>query len=317
MIRSRAGAAPSRPPGRSTRNPNRTRVGDQVADLRPEIPLAVRLDQSQQQAADHRAGDRTEPADHHGDETLQGRPHAEHRRDLLVDGEHEVAGNAAERRGARERAQGRRLHIDADEVRGHRLVDDRAQRQPEAGAVESEVDDGGQHQHAGKHHQVIGAQQERTERERSAARERRERVGVARQQQDGRLLELHPDSEARHHRGDAGARRHRGKAQPLDIDAGKRRPGHGRGGDHHRPGAEVHVQERAEIGAQHDRRPVGEVEPAHDAEDQGEAERQQRVGRADHHAVDRVLDEVDHRTTAQCSSFRGAPPISGLPGIGV
>ena len=39
--------------------------------------------------------------------------------------------------------------------------------------------------------------------------------------------------------------------------------------------------------------PKCEVEPAHHAEDDGEADRQQRIGRAEHDAVDGVLDEVD------------------------
>ena len=39
--------------------------------------------------------------------------------------------------------------------------------------------------------------------------------------------------------------------------------------------------------------PVGEIETPHHPEDQGEADREQRVGRADEDAVEGVLDEVD------------------------
>ena len=108
------------------------------------------------------------------------------------------------------------------------------------------------------------------------------------------LFELHPDRKARHHRGNPGAGCHWGEAQALHIDAGEHGADDGHGDDHERSRRELHVDQRPEIGSDHDRGAVGEIEPAHHSENQREAERQQGVGRADHHAVDRVLDEVDH-----------------------
>ena len=74
----------------------------------------------------------------------------------------------------------------------------------------------------------------------------------------------------------------RAEAQPLHVEAGQRRAGDD--DQRHRQGADAEPRERvgAEIGAGHDGRAVGQVEPAHGAEDQREAERQQRVGRAHH-----------------------------------
>ncbi len=186
-------------------------------------------------------------------------------------------------------------HIDADQMRRDRIADDGAQAEAEAGAVEREMHGRRQRERADQHDQMIDAQQERPELERRAGRERRERIGVARQDQDRRLLELHPDREARHHRGDAGAGLHRREAEPLDVDAGEHRADDHGARHRERAGAVLQIEDGAEIAADHDRRAVGQVEPAHHAEDQREAERQQPVGRADHHAVDGVLDEVDHR----------------------
>ena len=199
----------------------------------------MRLDDAQQQAADDGARHRSEPADHHGDEALERRPHAEHRRDLLVDREHQEAGGAADRGGARERQQHGARHIDPDQVSGRRTVDDGAQRQAEAAAVEHELHRRRQRERAHQHDQMIGAHQERPERERRAAGERRERIGMARQDQDGGLLELHPDREARHHGGDPGAGRHRRKAKSLDIDAGDYCAEHHGAGDRDRRRAVV------------------------------------------------------------------------------
>ena len=153
---------------------------------------------------------------------------------------------------------------------------------------------------------MIDAQQEWAKLQRRCGRERRKRIGVLRKHQDRGLFELHPDRKARHHRGDPGAGRHRGEAQAFHIDAGEYGADDGHGDDHERPRRELHVDQRPEIGADHDRGAVGEIEPAHHSENQREAERQQGIGRADHHAVDRVLDEVDHTDVirpACCSPY--------------
>ena len=69
-------------------------------------------------------------------------------------------------------------------------------------------------------------------------------------------------------------------------DAGDHRAQDHRAGDRQRPGAGVQVEDGPEIAADHDRGPVGQVEPAHHAEYQREAERQQPIGGADHRAVE-------------------------------
>jgi hypothetical protein len=132
-------------------------------------------------------------------------------------------------------------------------------------------------QHRGEHDEIVGTYHERSHRQQLAAGQRRERIAVTRQHQQARLFELHPDCETRYHRGNARANAERSKTKPLDIDAG-----------HHRTGdrddrhdvcrcAELNVEKRAEIGADHDRGPITQIEPAHDAEDQREAERKKPV----------------------------------------
>ena len=122
-----SGAAAEQPARTQHQKREQNYIGHEVADLRPEVPLAMRLHDAEQQPAQDRAGNRAEPADHHGDQALQRRPHPEHRRDLLVDGEHKEAGNATDRRRTRESEQHGHLDIDADEMGCNRIADDGAQ----------------------------------------------------------------------------------------------------------------------------------------------------------------------------------------------
>jgi hypothetical protein len=188
-----------------------------------------------------------------------------------------------------------RSDIDADEIGRDRIGDHGAETQSIVRAINRELHGGGEHERAHEHDQMIGPHEERPEVDRPAAGERRKRIGVARQDEDRRLLQLHPDRKARDHGGDAGAGLHRRKAETLHINAGDHGADHNGGRDGKESRVIVQIEHRAEIGADHDGRAVGQVQAAHDAEDQGEADREQPVGRADHDAIDRVLDEVDHR----------------------
>ena len=169
-------------------------------------------------------------------------------------------------------------------------------RKPEAepGAIEQQSEGSRYRQHRGEHDEVVGTHHERTQRPEFAAGQRRERIAVTRQHQQARLLELHPDRKTRNHRGDAGADTERREAEPLDIDSGHHRACDR--DDRHDIGrrTELDVEQRAEIGADHDRGAIAQVEPTHDAEDQCEAERQKPVGGTDHQTVERGLDEGDH-----------------------
>ena len=75
------------------------------------------------------------------------------------------------------------LDIDTDEMCSYRVADDRAQREPEARAVEPQVETDGQTQRASQHGEVIEPQQERTERQRCTGHERWKVIGVTRQDQ--------------------------------------------------------------------------------------------------------------------------------------
>ena len=65
-------------------------------------------------------------------------------------------------------------------------------------------------------------------------------------------------------------------------------------GDRQRPAGE----QQQRIADRGDELAMGEVDEAHDAEDEADAERGQRVEPADGDGVDDVLGEVDHRGTA-------------------
>src|SRR5262249_32422095 len=114
------------------------------------------------------------------------------------------------------------------------------------------------------------------------------------EQQGEQLSELHPDREARHHRGDRGALAHRPEAEALDINAGRHRRRDRRGRDG--PAARLPLREDRGAGerADEDRRAEGEGEPPEHAEDQREPERQKRIGAPDHEPVDERLEEGDH-----------------------
>ena len=203
----------------------------------------------------------------------------------------------------------------AARVPGHR-----AEREPEAGAVQEQVQEEGDRRRAGEHHEVVAADEERAGLEREV-RERRERIGAVGEEDGDDLLELHPDREARDHRGEGRPAPDRPEADPLHVDPGQHRPGHGGGGDGHEAGLEFDEHQGAREDPEHDRGAVGEVETPHHPEDQGEADREQRVGRADEDAVEGVLDEVDdHRSTiimGPPARRRGALPASDLrPEVG-
>jgi hypothetical protein len=144
-----------------------------------------------------------------------------------------------------------------------------------------------------EHDQRLQAQAERAHLQRRAAVQWRERIEVAGQGERGQFLQLHPQGEARHHRGDGRALAVGREAQALDVRAGERRAEHGDDRESEQSGAEAQVGPGRRVAAQHDGRAIGEVDPAQHAEDQGEAEREQRVGRAQEQAVERVLREVD------------------------
>ena len=176
---------------------------------------------------------------------------------------------------------------------------------------------------AGEHHEVLDLEEEGAEIHRLRLGKRRERIGAVGKHDGHDFLELHPDREAGDHRGDGGALPDRPEAEPFDIDADENRAQHGGRGDREATGAELEEDQRADEGAQHDRRAVGQVEAAHDAEDQGEADGEEGVGGAQHHPVEAVLNEIDHRAgrippvnrspATPDKPFGSTPPRRALP----
>ena len=214
------GAAP--PPPRPSRRPpikparpqrehgEQHAPGDQVAHLRPEQPLRVRLDHAQRQPAEDGAGHRAQAPQHHGDQALGGRPHAEHGRDLVVGRGDQEAGHPADGRGQHERQHQHAPHRHADDLGRAPVVDDGADAEAEARAMQRPVEQSGCAAGHRQHQQMLGPEQERADRDRRALHQRGKRVEVARQQQGGRLLDLHPHREARDHGGDGGRCRRTG-----------------------------------------------------------------------------------------------------------
>ena len=71
-------------------------------------------------------------------------------------------------------------------------------------------------------------------------------------------------------------------------------------------GAGVDHQEQADEGADHEDFAVREIQQVEHAEDQRVADRHQRVGRAEHQAVDQLL--IDHAGRERCAT----PDIIGI-----
>ena len=86
--------------------------------------------------------------------------------------------------------------------------------------------------------------------------------------------------------------------EPPDGDdfehhAGDKRSGHRE--DHGDNEAAGHDREgRGEIGAEHVQRAVRQIDQVHDAEDQRQAGRQQKQQHAELHAVQALLEEIQH-----------------------
>ena len=145
-----------------------------------------------------------------------------------------------------------------------------------------------------QHRDLFRAEQEGADLEGAGDEQGREGIGALGQEVNRDLFELHPDHEARDHGRERGVPAHGTKAQALDINAGEDRACQRRQGDDQHVDLVMHMQPGAGVGAQHDGGAECEVQPAHDAENDGEADRQQRVGRAEHDAVNGILDEIDH-----------------------
>jgi len=123
------------------------------------------------------------------------------------------------------------------------------------------------------------------------------------------FFELHPDGEARNHRGHRRAFLDRPETQAFDIGAGDHRAQDGRHQHGVPAGLELEEQEGPEEHADHDRRAVGQVEAAQDAENQREADGKQGVTRTYGNAVEGVLDEIENPVSPPPVSPRRLLPI--------
>ena len=183
-----------------------------------------------------------------------------------------------------------------------------------------QVQEDGERGRAAEHDEMVAANEELSEVE-GELRKRRERIGPIGEDDGDDLLELHPDREARDHRGERSPPPHRPEAHAFDVEAGQHRAGQSCRGDGEEAGLELDVQQGAREDPEHDRGTVGEVEASHHPENQGEADREQRIGRADEDAVERYSGRsrqspVDHHGSAAPETRRAPrvrPPFQGRP----
>ena len=189
---------------------------------------------------------------------LEGRPESEVRGDLLVGARDEVPRDAAYCGCEGERGEQHQTGIDADEGGRRRILGDRAERQPEPGSIEQQVEREGDRRRADEHDEMVTADEERTRLEREV-RERRKRIGAFGEDDGDDLLELHPHGEARDHGGERRSPPHCPEADTFHVEAGQHRSDQGGDGHDQEAGIEFDVQQGAREDPEHDRGAVGEV----------------------------------------------------------
>ena len=290
--------------------------GGDVAPHRAGVPLRLLLDDTEQEPAGNRAGDRSHAAEHHGDQPLEGRLKPEFRRNDLFGRHDEVAGDAADGGRQDEGKEDHAAGVDAHEQRGVRVFGHRPHREPETRAVEQLMQGDDEDRRQAQHDQMFEADGQAGQFDELEVAEGGEFVGPVGKGDRNALFELHPDRETRDHGGDGSPLLDRPETQPFDIGAGDCRA-QNRSRQHGVPAClELDEQEGAEKHADHDRRAVGQVEAAQDTEDQREADRQQGVARTHGDAVEGVLDEIENPVSPRppgCARATSVRPIPDRP----
>ena len=290
------------------------------------------FDHAQQQAAEHRALDVADAAEHGRGERLEPRREAHEEVDLGVVQADQHAGGAAERGAEKERDRDHPVDVDPHDRRHLAVLGDRADRAPERGALHQEVQAPHHHERDRRHHQ---------EQHRDADPEHLE-PPAAREQEVGHV-DLHPGALAQHHRvlqEDRGADRADQRAEPgraagieraigealergAEQAAGEHRrqqhdrqhPGRVQAADLGREQPAQHAP--ADVGADHEHLAVREVDHEQHAVDHGVADRDQTVDGAEREAEDQLLgqDRQDvHGLRSRpdrrggCGRRRAAPP---------
>ncbi len=264
--------------------------GDDLLEIHAEQARRKSLNEPVDEAGQHCSLDAADPSQHRDDE------HRADEGDAHAGGDREQhAGEAAG--GTRERcADPGRERVDLERVDTHQadglLVErGREDRLPGLGAIEKEIETGGERQREHEYRQPDIGDEHRAERERARGVERvhRAQVGAEDQQKDIHQNEVEAEGE---HQREQQARAHQPvEQQPLHAVAEHEQHGHRQRHRQERVDPERREDEIADIGPDHDEGAVGHVDDPHHAPDHGEADRRDGVKSAQKQAVDDRLPE--------------------------
>ena len=288
-------AAAEQPVGGGDQDQDQQHEGEQVSETAAEKRDAVTLGQAQQQPAADRARHVAQPANHHRHHALQGGVETHVGIDAVVIHPDQHAADPAQRRGDGEHGHVHPIGVHAHLTRSVLIL----RRRPHRPTKLAEPQESIQCRRTGQAHRR-DQQIERPDRASANPKPHirqlaRQRARIGRAQQLHELVQHQADADRRQQRRDARSAVQRAQSDPLDRNA-------------QQPAADQHqqqghqqrrVQEReagpADIGADGVNRTVREIDQVGDAEDQREANGQQRVDVADDQTVDGVVQPgADH-----------------------
>ena len=281
------------PPGRNARNTNSSSI---TYMSRSVTPLKARKKFSKapdREAGDNRTGDAAEAPDDADDQALdrnrndqQGRKHAHRGTDH---GAREPAQHARDDECERVRA----VQADTGELRRNRLLRDRAGRDAEPGAIEHEQEHAHGDQREHEDEDQIAPQPEIAPLDIDVREERRVWLGHPVGRVDHDLVDQDQHADRRHQRSQGARERNEAEIGEVDQECDRtRRNGGDEEGDQ---GWQRHIGGHgdADVGAGDGSRAIGQVDLVHHAENEGEANADERVDGTEQQAVGDRLKEVE------------------------
>src|SRR5690348_4672204 len=285
----------------------------QVAVGRGDVAGDEGLRQADQQAAEHRTGDRPDAADHRGGERLEAGDEADRARHLVEQQPSHDPGHAGQRGAEEERHRDREVHVDAEHLGGLPVGGHRPHLPAQLGPVDYLLQPRHQDQAHDQHQDLDRVDGDRADRDSRVGVDEVGRVvdAVLRtEEQERRALQEERDADGGDQRRYPRGVPQRPVREPLDRhpqaahQAGRQREHDDqqqRHGDRQRGRpAEPLDHEETDVGPDHVQVPMGEVEQLEHPVDHREPECYQRVQRARGETVHQFLEEEGHAPDPAC-----------------
>ena len=284
---------------------------DGVRKLGRNVGFAQVFDHAEQNAADERAGDRTDAAEHRGDKRLDAGHRAGRGRKGRVGRAQQRPGHRRQRRADRKGQRDGRVDVDAHQLRRAAVLADRQHRVAGRRVVDKQRqrrhdDQAGQDRdhRFDRDGQLAVKQVDRLQ----AAHHRGEALGVARPQKLRHLLQKIAHADGRDQHGQARGFAQRPVGDRFDHHAQHRAHGHREHDGQQRVPAKAAEGEKDQIAADHDDIAVGKVQHFGNAVYHRIPQGDQRIDAAQADAADQIGQKLHAVYTSQNSGFRAPGP---------